>query len=189
MNINFHLCQMAEKAMMYYCPNLITLKLDSPSLFINTLYNQIINLFYSANSSNSKIQNLYEILAEYRNTSITLLQFALCEYDIYSEYNQIIIALASCLICAKEKENENNKNENIYQNIVYIIKNILKVDISLIEECMSKIINNFNSEENSSDEKTSDEESPIFNFHKDNIISLTNIIENEINFLESKEQN
>ena len=89
----------------------------------------------------------------------------------------------------KEKENENNKNENIYQNIVYIIKNILKVDISLIEECMSKIINNFNSEENSSDEKTSDEDSPIFNFHKDNIISLTNIIENEINFLESKEQN
>lgn len=121
MNINFHLCEIAEKVMIYYCPNLITLKIDSPSLFINTLFNKIINVFYSANFSNSKIQNFYEILTEYRNTSITLLQFALCEYDIYSEYNQIIIALASCLICAKEKENENNKIENLYQNIIYIL--------------------------------------------------------------------
>ena len=171
--------------MIYYCPNLMTLRIDSPSLFINTLFNQIINVFYSANSSNSKIQNLYEILGEYRNTSMTLLQFALCEYEIYSGYNQIIIALASCLICAKEKENDNNKIEDFYQNIICIIKN-LKIDISLIEECISKIINNFNSEESSSDEKTSDEESPIFNFHKDNITSLTNIIENEISLLENK---
>lgn len=188
MNINFHLCQIAEKAIIYYYPNLVTLRMDSPSLFINTLFNQIINIFYSSNSSNSKIQNLYEILAEYRNASITLLQFAFCEYEIYSEYNQIIIALASCLICAKEKENENNKIGNFYKNIICII-NSLKIDISLIEECMSKIINNFNSEENSFDEKTSDEEYPIFNFHKDNIISLTNIIENKINILEKERQN
>ena len=185
-DINFNLCQLAEKAMSNYCPNLYAPRIDSPSLFIDTIYNQIIKIFYCAKTSNSKNQNyLYEELAEYKNTSITILQFALCEYDIYSEFNQIIIALASCLICAKEKENDKQKIKGFYQNIISIIK-ILKIDLSLIEKCMSKIMINFNSEENNSDENSNDEESPKFKFQKENIIFLVNIIENNINNLKNK---
>jgi hypothetical protein len=179
---------MAEKAMMYYCPNLITLKLDSPSLFINTLYNQIINVFYSANSSNSKIQNLYEILAEYRNTSITLLQFALCEYDIYSEFNQTIIALASCLISLKEDDNINNivNTNDINKIIIDIIKN-LEIDFSLIENCINKILNMLNTQENNSDENTNEDDNPNFQFQNESMICFAKTVEKKINSLEIKE--
>ena len=167
--------------MINYYPNIIFTFIDSPSLFVESIYNQNIKLFLSANNSDSKIKKyIYEQLADYKNTSITILQFALCEYDIYSEFNQIIISLASCLICAKEKE-----NENIYLYIKDIINNI-NIDFSLIEKCISKIISIFNSEEENSDENTNDEESPRLNFQKDNIISLTNIIENDIINFEKK---
>lgn len=134
-----------------------------------------MEVFYSADSQNSKKQNnLYEVLSECKNTSYTFLQFALCEYDIYSTFNQIIIALASCLLSAKEKADDNNKN--IYQNIIKLIKN-LNIDLDLIEECMNNIIKNFNSEEeDNSDENTIDEESPKLNSQKDKNISLKEII-------------
>lgn len=152
--------------------------------FINIFLKNIV--FYCAQTSNSKNQIfLYEKLVEYKNTSITILQFALCEYDIYSEFNQIIIALASCLICAKEKENDEQKIKDFYQNIINILKS-LKIDLSLIEKCMSKIMNKFNSEESNSDENSNDEESLKFNLQKENIIFLVNIIENEINNLKNK---
>lgn len=54
---------------------------------------------------------------------------------------------------------------------------------------MSKIMINFNSEENNfinSDENSNDEESPKFKFQKENIIFLVNIIENNINNLKNK---
>ena len=60
---------------------------------------------------------------EYKNISLDILQFSLSECDIYYEFNQIIIVFASCLTCAKQKENDYNKIENIYQNIISIIKN------------------------------------------------------------------
>ena len=121
-------------------------------------------------------------MSEYKNISLDILQFSFSEYDIYFEYNQIIIALASCLVCAKQKE-----NENIYQNMIYIIKN-LKVDYSLIEKCMYKILNNLNSEDNSDDNIT-DEESPGFNIQNESIITLTKKIENDFKNLENKKQN
>ena len=164
--------------------------MDSPSLFIETIYNHIINIFYSANISDLKSQNIiYEELAGYKNTSITILHFALCEYDIYSEFNQIIIALASCLICAKEKENHEYKIDGFYQNIISLIK-YLKFDLSLIEKCTSKIISNFESEENNnSDLNTNDEESSLFNLQKINIIVLESMIKNNINNMKNKEKN
>ena len=167
--------------MINYYPNITYSIIDSPSLFIELMYNQNIKLFLSANNPNSNIKKyINEQLAEYINTSITILQFALCEYDIYSEFNQITISLASCLICAKQKE-----NENIYLYIKNILNNI-NIDFSLIEKCISKIVYIFNSEEDNSDDNTSDEESPRLNFQKDNIILLTNIIENDIINFEKK---
>ena len=183
-NINLNLCQLAEKAIINYCPKIKDPKLDSASIFIEIIYNQIIKIFYSANSTNSNFRNsLYDKLLEYKNISLDILQFSFSEYDIYFEYNQIIIALASCLVCAKQKE-----NENFYQNIIYIIKN-LKVDYSLIEKCMYKILNNLNSEDNSDDDITTDEESPGFNIQNESIITLTKKIENDFKNLENKKQN
>ena len=51
---------------------------------------------------------------------------------------------------------------------------------------MSKIMINFNSEENNSDENSNDEESPKFKFQKENIIFLVNTTENNINNLKNK---
>ncbi len=91
--------------------------------------------------------------------------------------------MASCLVCAKQKE-----NENFYQNIIYIIKN-LKIDYSLIEKCMYKILNNLNSEDNSDEDITTDEESPGFNIRNESIITLTKKIENDFKNIENKKQN
>ena len=43
-NININLCQLAEKAMINYCPNIIYSIIDSPSLFIESIYNKNIKL-------------------------------------------------------------------------------------------------------------------------------------------------
>ena len=141
------------------------------------IFNKLMEVFYSAYSPNSKIQNnLYEVLSECKNTSYIFLQFALCEYDIYSSFNQIIIALASCLLSSKEKEED--KNKIIYQNIIKLIK-YFNIDLGLIEECMNNIIIIFNlDEEDNSDENTFDEESPKSNTQKENNISLKEINEN-----------
>lgn len=189
-NINLPLCQLAEKAIIKYCPQQNMKEIDSPSLFMDTIYNEVFKAFYSANDSNLKYQNsIYEQFEQLKKTSITILQFALCEYDIYSKFNQIIIVFSSCLISAKEKDVEigDNKIGNIYQNFINIIKT-LKIDFSLIEKCMAKITDIFNSEDNSSDENTCDEESPKFQFQKENIASFTKLIENDMSNLEIKEQ-
>ena len=168
---------MAEKAIINYCPNLTKSKFDSPSLFIDMIFNKFMEIFYSAYSSNSKIQNnLYEVLSECKNTAYVFLQFAICEYDIYSSFNQVIIALASCLLSSKEIKDD--KNKYIYKNIILFIKNI-NIDFCLIEKCMNKIINNFNSdEEDNSDENTIDEESLKLISQKKDIISLKEINKN-----------
>ena len=113
---------------------------------------------------------------EFKNISITILQFALCEYDIYSEFNQITIALASCLISLKENENKKIINKNIYQNFIDILSN-LKYDFSLIEKCKNKILKILNSDDNSNENKKN-EEILGFEFLNNHMISFVKIIEN-----------
>ena len=45
--MNLTLCKLAEKAIINYCPNQTVPQLDSPSLFIDTIYNQILKFFIS----------------------------------------------------------------------------------------------------------------------------------------------
>ena len=183
------MCELAEKAILKECQNHKILELDSPSLFIDNIYNDIIKVLYSANSSNLKNEiSIYEQFAEYKNTSITILQFALCEYEIYSEYNQIVIALASCLIGLKQDRNINSvvNINDINKIFIDIIKN-LKIDYSLIENCINKILKELNTQECNSDEYTSDDENPKFHFQNENLISFAKTIEKDINIWEVKE--
>ena len=187
--INLFLCELAEKAILKECQIRKIQEWDSPSLYIDNIYNHIIKVLYSANSSNSKSEiSLYEQLAEYKNASITVLQFALCEYDIYSEFNQNIIALASCLIGLKEDSNINNiaNINNINKIIIGIIKN-LEIDFSLIEKCINKILNEINTQEYNSDENTNDDDNPKFHFQNESMIYFAKTIEKEINSWEIKE--
>ena len=116
------------------------------------------------------------------------MQFALCEYDIYSEFNQNIIALASCLIGLKEDSNINNiaNINNINKIIIGIIKN-LEIDFSLIEKCINKILNEINTQEYYSDENTNDDDNPNFHFQNESMIFFAKTIEKEINSTEIKE--
>ena len=116
------------------------------------------------------------------------MQFALCEYDIYSEFNQTIIALASCLIGLKEDDNINNivNTNDINKIIIDIIKN-LEIDFSLIENCINKILNMLNTQENNSDENTNEDDNPNFQFQNESMISFAKTVEKKINSLEIKE--
>ena len=144
---------------------------------MDTIYNQILKFFISSNNENLKDHNgLYDQIMEFKNISITILQFALCEDDIYSEFNQITIALASCLISLKENENKKIINKNIYQNFIDILSN-LKYDFSLIEKCKNKILKILNSDDNSNENKKN-EEILGFEFLNNHMISFVKIIEN-----------
>jgi hypothetical protein len=180
---------LAENAILKECQNKKIQEWDSPSVYIDNIYNHIIKVLNSANPSNSKSEiSIYEQLAEYKNTSITVLQFALCEYDIYSEFNQIIISLASCLISLKEDNNINNivNTNNINKIIIDIIKN-LEIDFSLIENCINKILNMLNTQEYNSDENTSEDDNPKFQFQNESMICFAKTVEKEINSWEIKE--
>ena len=78
------------------------------------------------------------------------MQYAICEYNIYSEYNQFIIALSSCFISINQDinqekgENECTENINdIQKELKAILENILNkinFDKNLIESCSSLIL-------------------------------------------------
>ena len=183
------MCELAEKAILKECQNKKISEWDTPSVFIDNVYNHIIKVLCSANSSNSKSEIfLYEQLTEYKNTSITILQFALCEYDIYSEFNQTIIALASCLMGLKENDNINNiVNINSINTIfINIIKN-LKIEYSLIEKCINKILKALNTQDYNSDENTSDDDNPKLHFQNESMIAFAKTIEKDIKSWEIKE--
>ena len=61
----------------------------------------------------------------------------------------------------------------------------MKIDFSLIEKCLDRIINNLNSQFNIYDNNP-DDEPPKLNFQNDNIIFLTKIIENDIKSSKNK---
>ena len=89
---------MAEKAILKYCK--WNININPPSDLMDTIYN---NLTLKFNNNDKSIQ----IINKYKDISITLLQYAICEFNIYSQYNQIIIAFSSCYITIdKIKEDE-----------------------------------------------------------------------------------
>ena len=130
-----------EKAILKYCK--WNINFNSPSEFIDTVYNEL----FSKYKNNEK---LVEIINKSKDISITLLQYAICEYNIYSEYNQFIIALSSCFISINQDINqEKGENEctgninDIQKELKAILENILNkinFDKNLIESCSSLIL-------------------------------------------------
>ena len=130
-----------EKAILKYCK--WNINFNSPSEFIDTVYNEL----FSKYKNNEK---LVEIINKSKDISITLLQYAICEYNIYSEYNQFIIALSSCFISINQDINqEKGENEctgninDIQKELKTILENILnKINFNknLIESCSSLIL-------------------------------------------------
>ena len=113
---------MAEKAILKYSN--WEINIDTPSDFIDNFYNSLLFKYKNNN-------NIIEKLNEYKDISITILQYAICEYNIYCEYNQYIISLSSCFISINQDIDEDNK-----ENVESInIQNELK-------EIFDKIVNN-----------------------------------------------
>ena len=90
---------------------------------------------------------MIEKINKYKDISITLLEFAISEYSIFSEYNQIIISLSSCLITInqnfEEESNEFSEKIDIQNELKEIIENILNkisFDKNLIDSCSSLIL-------------------------------------------------
>ena len=130
---------MAEKEILKYCK--WDFNINTPSDLIDTIYN---NLTLKFDGNDKSIQ----IINKYKDISITLLEYSICEFNIYCQYNQITIALSSCYITiSKIKEDEEYGNEesckiqNYLKDILdEIIKNI-NLDKILIESCSSLILN------------------------------------------------
>ena len=130
-----------EKAILKYCK--WNINFNSPSEFIDTVYNE---LFYKFKNN----QQIVEKINKSKDISITLLQYAICEYKIYSEFNQFIIALSSCFISINQDiDQEKGKSEysgntiDIQKELKEILEKILNninFDKNLVESCSSLIL-------------------------------------------------
>ena len=174
---------MAEKALLKYCNWKINI--NSPSDFIDMIYN---NLLIKYNNN----KDIIEKINKYKEISITLLEFAICEYNIFSKYNQIIICLSSCLISMKqildeEKnqciDNTNDNNIDIQNKLKEILDNIINkinFDKNLIDSCSNIILNNLEKDDEENIEKGDNEkENEIKEKEKDNeeILNINNQLE------------
>ena len=142
--------------MLKYCNWKINL--NSPSDFVDLIYE---NLFFKYRNNNL----IREKIKEYKDISITLLEYSICEYQIFSKYNQIVVCLSSCYITINQNK-EKEQNECIVNNIDIEIKHELKkfldqtisnlnLDKILIDSCISLILERLfkNDEENSEKEE------------------------------------
>ena len=130
---------MAEKAILKYCN--WELNIDSPSDFIDRIYNYTYLKYKNNDIIIEKINKIKDICE-------TLLQFSLCEYKIYSSYNQIIISLSCYYICISHINDEDEKDEcgknddiknDLKENLDKIINDI-NIGKNIIEECSSLIL-------------------------------------------------
>ena len=127
-NINLNCCFLAERALLKYCNWKINM--NSPCDLIDIIYNKLI-LKYKDNNS------IIEKINQSKDLSITLLEFGICEYNIFSEFNEIIICLSSVFICIKQNSDEENN------------KSVGKIDIHIeLKEILEQIINNINIDKN-----------------------------------------
>ena len=145
---------MAEKALLKYCNWKINI--NAPCDFIDIIYN---NLELKYNNNESAIEKINK----YKDISITLLEFAICEYSIFSEYNQIIISLSSCLIGInqnlEEESNESNEITDIQNELkenIEKILNMINFDKNLVDSCSSLILK-FLEKEDDENEKEDEE--------------------------------
>ena len=133
---------MAEKAIIKYCK--WEINIESPTDFINTIYNNLIIKF-----KNNDL--IIDEINKYKDMSITLLEYSICEYSIFSKYNQIIIALSSCFISLNLKNEDNKENEfNLRKELKKYLDEIIgyiNFDKNLIESCSSLILKNLEKEE------------------------------------------
>lgn len=146
-NINLSCIFLTEKVLLKYCN--WEININSPSDFIDTIYNNLLIKYKNSNDVIEKIN-------KYKDISNTLLEFAICEYNIFSQYNQIIICLSSCLISVKqideEENNELDKNTHIdiQTELKVIIDNIINninLDKNLIDSCSTLILKNLEKDE------------------------------------------
>ena len=143
-------CYLAEKAILRYCN--WDINFESPSNFIDTIYNKLISKF-----KNDKL--LIDKINKYKDMSITLLEFAICEYDLYSQYNQIILALSSCYISQdidEEKLGCEKNTENIQKELREILDEIvsnINIDKSLIDSCSSSIKKNLEKDDDNEEKE------------------------------------
>ena len=146
---------MAEKAILKYCK--WELNIDTPSFFIDTILNE---LFVKYKNDNKVI----ECLNKYKDISITILQFAICEYNIFDKYNQMIISLCSLFISnnldididEEIKEYINKNNINIQNELKQILDNIVNnIDFNknLLESCKSLILQKLEKDEGNNEDE------------------------------------
>ena len=161
-----------EKAILKYCK--WNINFNSPSEFIDTVYNELFCKF-----KNNK--HIVEKINKTKDISITLLQYAICEYKIYSEFNQFIIALSSCFISINQDiDQENGKSECIenttdirkeLKEILEKILNNINFDKNLIESCSSLILKYLekddDNEKNEENEKKEKDNSLDINYQLD----------------------
>ena len=160
-NISLPCCFLVEKAILKYCK--WNINFNSPSEFIDTVYNELLCKFKNN-------EQLIEKINQSKDITITLLQYAICEYKIYSEFNQFIIALSSCFLSINQDiDQEKGKSECIentmdiqkeLKEILEKILNNLNFDKNLVESCSSLILkylekddDNEKNEENEEKEK------------------------------------
>ena len=165
-NIKLTCCILAEIALLKYCNWKINM--NSPSDLIDSIFNNLIEKYKNNNLVIDKIN-------KYKDISITLLEFSICEYSIFSKYNQIIIALSSCYISINQDiEEENNEYvnnlsiQNELRDILDKFVNNLKIDKNLIEDCSSFILNNLEK-----DDENNDKEENEMKEKKENILDFS----------------
>lgn len=140
---------MAEKAILKYCN--WEINIDPPSNFIDMIYNKLY-LKYDNNDI------MIEMINKAKDICITLLEYAICEYTIFSSYNQIIISLSCCLIGSnhiieEEKDNENIDVQKDLKEILDGIINDINIDKDIIEKCSSLILKNLENDDNDNNEE------------------------------------
>ena len=173
-SINLSCCFLAEKALLKYCNWKINI--NSPYDFIDRIYNYLFIKYKNDNYAIEKIN-------KYKDISITILEYAICEYNIFCKYNQIIICLSSLFITMKQNieeetdecvENSNNFDiQKELKDIVDKIVNKIKFDSNLIESSSSLILQYLEKD----DEEENNEKDGNEIKEKENILDINNQLE------------
>jgi hypothetical protein len=176
---------LAEKEILKYCN--WEINIDTPSNFIDRIYD---NLYITYKNNDIVIEKIKKA----KDICITLLEYAICEYPIFSSYNQIIICLSCCLIGINHINEEEKSNEGIdiqkdLKEILDKIINDINIDKEIFEECSALILKNLenddddNNEEDKIKKEKKEEKEKNDNLHINYQLGVTRINSSE-SFLE-----